>query len=276
MQFSFTRFKYLMAYQWAQYSKRYMYSLLAITIASIGFQYIYAKLGTLQSQVQVGIYITGLVLIGLFFTSTLFQPYASSKNNMQAYMLPASALEKLSVGVVYSMILFPIVGSIIFFLTNKLMVYISFHYMHRWTITMDPQYYKWGILWYTVAASGMTVFSVIFKRNAFLLYIIFCGLLYFSGLTINDSIGTYIMEKNANPPRHYEGNPALLELKPNGNNAAFWSAGYAVYNHDYKEYVGARLVVLPTKQQNMFYYAALLLCPFLWLITLTKIREKAA
>lgn len=125
--FDFNRFSLLVKRQWVENKKLFLmgsFVLLGLGIVCYSFNTDWIT-GKMSRMIQLLVFLLGLFLSGIVFTNFLFKEF-SDKNAMTSFLqIPASHFEKLSCGILYSFIVFPIVYILIFNVLDYTMVSIS-------------------------------------------------------------------------------------------------------------------------------------------------------
>lgn len=133
--FSFSRLGLLIKKQWFDNARLYMLSMLALTgILVIVFIFWFTFNGTkrFDEQDTLAIYGVFLFIIGLIFASTTFNALSESAKGTYWLTVPATHMEKLSSGLFYGVIAFPLVYTMIFILVRHLVFF---------SILLDPDHY---------------------------------------------------------------------------------------------------------------------------------------
>lgn len=123
--FNFQRWSLLVAKHWAENSKRYLMSLAAMM--GLLFMWFVFVMYTDQSNpmaegLQHVTYYFSLLLVGPFYASQFFKEIHSKTKGINYLLLPASTLEKFLCGLFYSVILFFVVFTLMFYLTDIIAV----------------------------------------------------------------------------------------------------------------------------------------------------------
>jgi hypothetical protein len=126
--FSFSRFRGLAALHWESNKKRYLLALPAIAgllAAWDAFLLIMDNYSPLDNGFQSLTYYWGLGAVGCLFSSTIFSEFGSKAQGIAWLGLPASALEKLLCGLLFSTILCFVGYTVVFYLVDIPMVKIG-------------------------------------------------------------------------------------------------------------------------------------------------------
>ena len=137
--FSFYRWRLLVAKHWAEHSRRYLLSLLAIGgLYAAWFSFLIATdtFLPMEAFMQFAAYMVGLYLVGCFYASMLFGDLSARKDALPWLSLPASHLEKLCCALLYGVVLFYIAFTVMFYCVDILMVQwsnnIIYHHPRNW------------------------------------------------------------------------------------------------------------------------------------------------
>lgn len=126
--FSFNRWLLLVNKHWSENRKKYLLSLggiAALLMVWFGFIIIMDNYRPMHENLQIITFFFGLVLTGCFFASMMFSDLASKPKGMEFLILPASQLEKLACMVFYSVFVFFISYTLIFYGVDVIMVKLS-------------------------------------------------------------------------------------------------------------------------------------------------------
>jgi len=119
--FSFSRFRLLVALHWGSYKKRYLLALPAIggLLVVWGIFLLFMdNYNPLDNGMQAFTYYWGLALVGCLYSSTIFAEFGSKANGIAWLGVPASTLEKLLCGLLFSTILFFVGFTLVFYLVD--------------------------------------------------------------------------------------------------------------------------------------------------------------
>lgn len=119
--FSFSRFRLLVALHWGNYRKRYLLALPAIggmLVVWGTFLLLMNNYNPLDDGIQASTYYLGLALIGCLYSSTIFAEFGSKAHGIAWLGVPASSLEKLLCGLLFSTILFFVGFTLVFYLVD--------------------------------------------------------------------------------------------------------------------------------------------------------------
>jgi hypothetical protein len=128
--FDLSRWRLLLCRHWLENQKRYLLSLLAIfglLLCWIGLSILVGEYHPLKDDIQYVTYVGGLYIVGCFYASMQFADLNSSSKGIIFLSIPASHLEKLLCAIFYSVVLFFVVYTIIFYLVDIPMVKIANH-----------------------------------------------------------------------------------------------------------------------------------------------------
>jgi hypothetical protein len=192
-QFAFSRWSKLVALHWADNRKRYLLAVPAIfglLVVWDAFLLVMDRYNPLDDGMQTVTYYTGLIAVGCLYASTIFSAFGSKAQGIAWLSVPASALEKLLCGLLFSVVLFFLVYTVVFFLVDIPMVELCNRLIERehrvWSagypILPDPIYnvlngmpnarednqYHLFLLCYFALQSTCVLGSVYFSRYAFI------------------------------------------------------------------------------------------------------------
>ncbi|HEX3933155.1 MAG TPA: hypothetical protein VHW43_00660, partial [Puia sp.] len=126
--FSFSRFRRLVALHWAGNKRLYLLALPAIGgLFAVWYGFLLAmdRYSPLDDGMQAFTYYWGLMLIGCLYSSTIFSQFGSKAQGIAWLGLPASALEKLFCGMLFSAILCFVGYTLLFYVVDIPMVKIG-------------------------------------------------------------------------------------------------------------------------------------------------------
>ena len=127
--FSFKRFTLLVWKHWADNKKRYVLSVLAF-FGLLATWFVFTMLTGFDDvpmgrEVQTITYFFSLFAVGTFYASQYFSDLGSRPKGINFLLVPASAFEKLLCSLLYSIVLFFLVFTTIFYTVDILMVGIA-------------------------------------------------------------------------------------------------------------------------------------------------------
>ena len=296
MQFSIHRIWLLIRKQWAENQQLYILGTLAI--AGIMGAIIVFNMSSprgLEKHTQQFILFLGSIAAGGVFTSTILSQFNEKVKGIQALTLPASALEKLTVAVIYCMVIFPVVYFVMVYPLIMIGHYIDNSIAHHpnalYNLEWDDDAYELFVTYFvlqTVALLG----SVLFKRYVFIKSLIMVMVVFFGLCIINPIVAkciidtdgkagfsAYVLETvydEANKPIYKETVKAHY-IRPNVDAVPY--ADIVVNYGGYNRYVkGASYSAYQTKLHHQYNTVFLILLylgmPFLWTITWFKLKEK--
>ncbi len=191
-QFSFSRFRQLVALHWTGNKRLYLLALPAIAgllAAWFSFLLVMDRYSPLDDGIQALTYYWGLMLIGCLYSSTIFAEFGSKAQGIAWLGLPASALEKQLCGTLFSAILCFVGYSLVFYVVDIPMVKIGNELImaqHRiwpggypvlpnpvWNLTTglpgdNPDHsFHIVFIWYVMLQAVFALGSVYFSRYAF-------------------------------------------------------------------------------------------------------------
>ena len=120
--FSLNRFGLLLKKHYFENIRQYLMSLIVlIGVLILSFVYIIIMMtGGKQppTQVQFGVFLTFFLLAGSIFTTGIFSNFAGKSKAIASLTLPASHLEKYLLGWFFTVVIFPIIYTSVFYLVN--------------------------------------------------------------------------------------------------------------------------------------------------------------
>ncbi|RPE12925.1 hypothetical protein EGT74_05115 [Chitinophaga lutea] len=281
MQFSFTRFNFLFKLQLATHLRFYLLGMAALTGILMVFMLFVASNNSagLHYNSQQVIFFIGLLLASGVYTSTIFRQFSQKAGRIQAIMLPVSAMERLAVAILFTLVLFPVLYTMIclacLWLTNLVDLYALGH-VNRVFLLDDGMLRVYLFLFYFMQAMVM-LGAIWFRRYTFVKTAVMVCVVILGFQGFNDVVVRKMMA-NARPARMEEVSKKLgedvRELRVDGANPFFniLASGYAVrgdrWEQEYYE------VKLPSPLYGIM-MAVLIFFPFfLWFITLLRLREQ--
>ena len=123
--FNFNRWLALVIKHWSENRKKYLLSLgglAALQIIWFGFCIVIGRNHPMHEMMQVITYYVSLILAGCFFASFQFSDLSSKSKGIEFLSLPASHFEKLLLTLLYSVVLFFISYTLVFYLVDIVMV----------------------------------------------------------------------------------------------------------------------------------------------------------
>jgi hypothetical protein len=127
--FSFDRFTLLVKKHWADNKKRYTLSVLAfagLLIAWFSLSIIVGdEFGAMHKDLQQGTFFFLLFIIGSLYASQYFGEFGSKPKASNFLLVPASTFEKFLCSLLYTMLLFFVVFTAVFYLVDILMATIA-------------------------------------------------------------------------------------------------------------------------------------------------------
>jgi len=132
--FSFTRWWMLVTLHWAENRKRYGLGLLAmggLLCAWFGFIIGVDKYTPMDFFYQYSSYFAGLYFVGCLYASMIFSELGNRAQGIRWLSIPASHLEKLLCALFFSVLLFFVAFTLIFYLVDIPMVKLASHIIVR-------------------------------------------------------------------------------------------------------------------------------------------------
>jgi hypothetical protein len=126
--FNFNRFSLLVSKHWADNKKRYLLSMVAfagLLTAWFVFTILVDSRYPMGQGIQMITYFFSLFVVGSFYASQYFRDLGSRSRGINFLLVPASAFEKILCSLLYTVILFFVVFTALFYLVDILMVSIT-------------------------------------------------------------------------------------------------------------------------------------------------------
>ncbi len=120
-----SRWSALLALHWADNRKRYLLALpamMGLLLVWYCFLTIMDRFDPLDEGMQQVTYISGLLVVGCLYASTIFAEFDSKAKAIAWLSVPASALEKLLCGLLFGVVVFFVVYNVVFYLVDIPMV----------------------------------------------------------------------------------------------------------------------------------------------------------
>lgn len=139
--FDFSRWLLLVGKHWSENRKKYLLALAAIMALMIiwySFILLIEKQSPFVEEMQVSTYYVGMAIVGCLFGSLIFSDLASGPRAMHHLAVPASALEKLLTAILFSVVLFFICYTVIFYLVDFTMIKIGNNVASEYWQKKDP------------------------------------------------------------------------------------------------------------------------------------------
>ncbi|HEX9513554.1 MAG TPA: hypothetical protein VF939_23850 [Puia sp.] len=201
--FDFNRWRMLVTLHWVENRKRYLLAMLAMGGLMTGwysFVLVVYKYGALNPFIQYATYYCGLFFVGCLYASTIFSELGGKAQSIRYLSIPASHFEKLLCGILFGVVLFFIVYTLIFYIVDIPLVNVGNQLIlkdhqvwtgttipigkvevfslwnNRWAPILDQQYHML-LLGYFAIQSAFLLGSVYFTRYSFIKTIV--GLLLF-------------------------------------------------------------------------------------------------
>lgn len=132
--FSFSRFRQLVALHWGSQKKLYLLALPAIAGLLIvwgAFLLFMDNFNPIDDGMQAFTYYWGLALVGCLYSSTIFAQFDNKAHGIAWLAAPASALEKLLCGLLFSTIVVFVGFTLVFYLVDTPLVKIGNELIER-------------------------------------------------------------------------------------------------------------------------------------------------
>jgi hypothetical protein len=190
MNSSFKRVLLLFRKQWMEDRRLFMLGILAISLLQLFLLLleVYTADQGLHSSATSMIAVLGLFLTGSIFSSNLLNRFRHKSEAIFSFMTPASAGEKLVVALVYSMILFPVLYMLLFSGNLYIARYVErFVRLERYNlVSMGRADITMVVLFYWVSQAVVLLFSLVFRRYAFLISACFLAAVCIAGASLSE------------------------------------------------------------------------------------------
>jgi hypothetical protein len=267
--FSFNRFSLLVSKHWADNKKRYLLSVIAfigLLIAWFVFTMLVDSRFPMGTGLQMVTFFFALFVVGSFYASQYFRDLGSRARGINFLLVPASAFEKILCSLLYTVILFFIVFTSLFYLVDVLMLAIAKGFL----TTVIPNNDQ-GLMNVFKSArlpiegeSKLNILLIFFSiQSAFLL-----GSVYFEKYSfIKTAISGFVIFLIVFFFVYF-----LYDTMPEGQYVNQFLTSYRVENHgkgdDY-------LVKIPVWLGQVLHYILMYaVAPFLWIVTYFRLKEK--
>ncbi|HMI63618.1 MAG TPA: hypothetical protein VK518_22030 [Puia sp.] len=274
--FRFSRWILLIKKHWAENSRRYLLSLLAIAglqIAWYSFILAMDKYDPLDTFFQYSAYFVGLYLVGCLYANSLFTALSSRKEGLGYLALPASQLEKLLCTVLFGVVFFFISFTLLFYLVDIPMVQFANHLIVKYPRfipdtnqliqpvkvyniftaeggMIPEKNFHTFLLGYFAVQSAFLLGSVYFTRYSFIKTVVYALLFMLVFVVFQSQILQYML--------------------PDGwhTDLTFWHKGDFLAGEE-------QIVRLSSLTEKLFIYLAFFsLPPIFWVIAYYRLKEK--
>jgi hypothetical protein len=261
--FSFNRFSLLVAKHWADNKKRYLLSVIAfagLLIAWFVFTMLIDSRIIMSKSLQMITF-----FVGSFYASQYFRDLGSRAKGINFLLVPASAFEKILCSLLYTVILFFIVFTAVFYLVDILMVTITKSFLD----TPVPDKEKGLVNIFEVARlpldnkSTLNILLIFFSiQSIFLL-----GSVYFEKYSfIKTIISGFVVFFIFFCIMYF-----LYDMMPKGGYVNHFLTSYRFHKPGKVDYQ----VSIPRWPGQLVYYMVMYgTAPFLWLVTYFRLKEK--
>jgi hypothetical protein len=266
--FSFQRFSLLVSKHWADNKKRYILSVIAfigLLIAWYVFTMLVDSDAPMGEGIQMATFFFSLFAVGSFYANQYFRDLGSRAKGINFLLVPASAFEKILCSLLYTVILFFVVFTCVFYLVNVLMVAIANGFLipdnpnkemkilnvfEAARLPFDGKSTLNILVFFFAIQSVFLLGSVYFEKYSFIKTII-------SGFVIFFIVFCFIF--------------FTYDLMPEGQYANGFLTSYRIYNNGKDDY----LVRIPAWLGQILYYLLMYgIAPFLWIVTYFRLKEK--
>ncbi|AWO00960.1 hypothetical protein DLD77_04210 [Chitinophaga alhagiae] len=281
MQFSFSRFIHLCRLQLAANRKLYLLGMAALAGMLLAFMLFFLITDDeLSYNTQQTIYMIGLVLSSGVFTTTIFKQYAEKSQRTQALMLPVSALEKMVLAVLLTLVVYPLVYTVICLSCLKVMNYIDIYWLGNpnalyW---LNASYTPGLLIMYVYVQSFVLLGAIWFRKQTFVKSAVMICLIIIGIHAVHSFLGRKII--GSAQPANVEavgqklGATGISNFRYDGGmpyiNTLLTASAKINGKWDTEYY----MVELPRPGFAIMATVLILVPFFLWFITLLKLREQ--
>ncbi|HVS98772.1 MAG TPA: hypothetical protein VHE54_19915 [Puia sp.] len=212
--FHWSRFCLLVSKHWIENRKRYLLSLLGfagLLMVWFSFVLLMDKLNPMNIIYQYVTYFLGLYITGSLYASTVFAELGSKSDGTGFLALPASQLEKLLCALLFGILLFFIVYTLVFYAVNIPMVRLSNRLIERmprnWPNTtirvpanhvynvfvgdfgppVEKQMHLFLLLFFSVQ-SAFLLGSVYFPRHSFIKVVVVLAIVFLTIMAVQSDV----------------------------------------------------------------------------------------
>lgn len=275
-QFNRSRWGVLVSKHWVENRKRYGLAILGIgglLLAWFSFILTMDKLAPMNVIYQYATYFTGLYITGSLFASTLFAELGSKRDGIGFLALPASHLEKLLCALLFGILLFFVVYTLLFYAVDIPMVRLANRLIEKmprnWpgtAVRVEPipvynvvkanfgpgmeQEFHLILLGFFSVQSAFLLGSAYFTRYSFITMLVVLGLGFLTAITIQTNV--------------------IHLLLPSG-----WHNGWTAWYTDEANGDLRKVIELPRVAEKSIVRLILWAPPvLLWLVTWFRLKEK--
>lgn len=274
MNFSFSRFGYLLKLQLAVNRKLYFLGIASIAGILLGFMFFLSYVSEFGYDAQEFVFATGLILSSAIFSSTIFRQFTKTDDRIMAMMLPASAGERLAVALLLTIVVYPLVFVLICIPCTLLMNYINLHWNRYESGFYLPVNVTalYAFLLNICIQSFMLLGAIWFRRHVFVKSMIAVCLLVFAVVLVNNGSARTMINKSGTMEFYqqdtlYNFDSAVPYYSINLQ--AHTKVAEGMYNIGHYYHVALRPAV-----QIPFLLVPALILVLLWCVTWMKIREQ--
>jgi len=284
MEFSFSRVWLLIKKQISENRQLYFFSLLIIAgvMLVVFFGDVRSQAG-LTPREQGNFFLTGLVLIGSVFTSTIFNQFSNKIKGVQNLVLPASALEKLTAAIIFSVILFPIAYFLFVYpvLYAVHIIDLNLGHLNEFYVFNIPNELQYMLTTFIFLQPVVLICPLMFKRYTTIKTVVLIGTIFF-GMMFASPFITQSFIKNDHPKYirvkdvQYDKDDYIIKTsyRTEANSTTFlYSTAFSGMRFTTPDYTRILWVQLPEKQSLIFELLMFISIPFLYIISWFKIRE---
>lgn len=264
--FSFKRFTLLALKHWADNKKRYGLSVLAF-IGLLITWFVFTMLTDFDTrlmgrEIQQMTFFLALFGVGTFYASQYFRELGSRSKGINFLLVPASAFEKLLCSLLYSVVLFFIVFTSVYYLVDLLLIAVT-NSIPDTEKSELVNVFKIIILRFNKDATINFLLFFFSVQSAFLLGSVYFEKYSFIKTIICGFVGAFLLFCFM-----YFFSQQLL---PDGDYPMGFLTAYRVY----VDGVNDHLVQIPRWIGEVFRFLIMYgIAPFLWLVTYFRLKEK--
>ncbi len=167
MEFSIKRVGLLLKMQWEENKKTYVLGLLAISSLVLITGLILSHIGGFNEQTQSFIYLFGILVSGILFTTSLLSRFEAKKVGIQTLMLPVSTVDRLFASLIW-IIVFPIVYAAAVYPVIVLLNYINNEIIGN-DSSLDESLFKLSYAYsYILVQLLALLLSLFFRKQVFI------------------------------------------------------------------------------------------------------------
>jgi hypothetical protein len=266
--FSFNRFSLLVSKHWADNKKRYLLSVIAfigLLLAWFVFTLLVDSGAPMGKGLQMVTFFFSLFAVGSFYASQYFRDLGSRARGINFLLVPASAFEKILCALLYTVVLFFIVFTSVFYLVDVLMVSAANSFLasdipdhekglvnvfEAASIPFDQKSTLNALLIFFAIQAAFLLGSVYFAKYSFIKTII-------SGFVVFFIVFCFVF--------------FVYDMMPDGSYTNGFLTSYIIKSNGKNDY----LVSVPRWLGQLLHYLLVYgITPFLWIVTYFRLKEK--